>query len=115
MPVIFHCSHRGCGNRMPCAVHQRSTARYGRRWQRFRLAFLRGEHIDLQWHREIPACLCVPCYLRGLIVAATDVDHVIPLPADVRTDRDPRMYKGPFQGMDARCHREKTREDQRAR
>src|SRR3990167_7140792 len=109
--ITYRCPHLGCPHTQPCPAHRRSSARYGARWRRFRLAFLRGHHVDKQAHPEIPAALCVRCYLRGRTTTATDVDHVIPLPPDVRSDSDPRMFQGKFDGLDADCHREKTRED----
>lgn len=39
---------------------------YGRRWRKLRLLFLHAHPI------------CVECEGRGLIVPATDVDHIVP-------------------------------------
>lgn len=95
------CAARGCGQIQPCPVHRRSTLRYGNRWRRFRLHYL----------REHP--LCVRCEQRGITRAAREVDHIVPLPDDVRTDADPRVFAGRFQALCSDCHKVKTREDQR--
>lgn len=64
---------------------------YGGAWQRFRES----------WLAEHP--LCRSCEDRGLIVAATDVDHVIPHRGD-----PVRFWLGPFQSLCGSCHGRKS-------
>lgn len=69
---------------------------YGGPWQRFRLG----------WLADNP--LCVECEAGGLIVPATDVDHVIPHRGD-----PVRFWAGPFQSLCGSCHgRKSAREGQ---
>lgn len=113
--VTIHCSTTCANERGVCALHRRSSARYGHRWRRFRLAFFCGSYPHQQQHPDIAPGLCVRCWMGGKIQAAVDLDHVVPLRDDVRTDADPRMYDGLFNGLCRPCHREKTWEDRLAR
>lgn len=81
----------------PChkAAPQRPSAAkrgYGRGWQALRLSFL-ADHP-----------LCVECRGRGLVVAATEVDHVTPHKGD------PALFwnSGNLQGLCHTCHSRKT-------
>lgn len=70
---------------------------YDRRWQR-----LRKMHLA-----RYP--LCVDCAARGIVTAATDVDHIIPLAAD-GTHADDNL-----QSLCHSCHSRKTAMAQRGR
>lgn len=105
------CPYPGCGvlGDGYCAVHKAlqarrvdsrrasSTARgYGRTWQKARAA----------WLHKHP--LCVVHERRGQVVAATDVDHVVPHGGDKALFWDSDNW----QSLCHSCHSEKTaRED----
>lgn len=70
-----------------------STARgYGYKWQQARAGFLAK-------HR-----LCVKCQARGLVVVATDVDHIEPHKGDMVVFWD----RSNWQALCASCHSTKT-------
>ncbi len=73
-----------------------STARgYSSRWQRYRKAFL----------MQHPLCECAECQAAGRVLAATDVDHVVP----VRGEMDPRFWDASnHMALSHRCHSRKT-------
>ena len=98
------CSYPGCASLVEsgrCGAHavvpgrwtrDRSRQRlYGRRWQRFRAAYL-AEH---PW--------CVACERIGITTPAEHVDHVVPHKGDVG-----RFWAGPFQALCPSCHSKKT-------
>ena len=107
------CRHPGCGKLLDvtgyCEAHaklhqqqsdaQRGTAHqrgYNRRWQKARITYL-GRHP-----------LCKHCEAAGLVVAATEVDHIIPHKLDQGLFWD----SGNWQALCKRCHSQKTaRED----
>lgn len=116
MPVAAKgiCPHPGCGKataRGRCPEHAAQLARelearresstrrgYGRRWRAARAAFL----------REHP--LCRACEEKGLIVASTEVDHVVPH----KGDRVLFWDRSNWQALCKTCHAAKTaREDGR--
>ena len=66
---------------------------YGEKWRKERIAYL----------QENP--LCVECAKRGLVVAATVVDHVIPHRGDVKLF----WRRSNWQPLCRWCHNEKTR------
>jgi 5-methylcytosine-specific restriction protein A len=83
---------------VPVDRRSASARGYGRRWQKYRLAFL---------HRAANA-LCVECRKTGRITAATVVDHIIPHKGNDRLFWDPTNH----QPLCATCHNKKTvRED----
>jgi 5-methylcytosine-specific restriction protein A len=65
----------------------------GRQWMKIRAAYL----------QEYP--LCIMCELKGIVTAAKEIDHIIPL------------FKGGKDGWDnyqalcVECHKQKTAED----
>lgn len=63
---------------------------YDRRWQKLRMQILRAEP------------LCRACAQRGLVVAATDVDHVIP------KRNGGKDVKSNLQALCHSCHSAKT-------
>jgi 5-methylcytosine-specific restriction protein A len=67
---------------------------YDRRWQRYRLAFL----------REHPLCECEECKAVGRLLPSSIVDHVIPHRGDMELFWDP----GNHQAMSKPCHDRKT-------
>ncbi|MBF8651502.1 HNH endonuclease [Pseudomonas putida] len=70
-----------------------STARgYGYKWQQARAGFL-AKHP-----------LCVKCQARGLVVVATDVDHIEPHKGDMVVFWD----RSNWQALCASCHSTKT-------
>ena len=74
-------------------TRQSSSKRgYGRRWSKYRLAFLRDNP------------LCISCNEIGLIEPATDVDHIIPHKGDMDLFWDPDNH----QGLCKSCHSRKT-------
>ena len=75
-----------------------STRRgYGFDWQRLRL-----------WHlRQQP--LCVACEARGIVTAASLVDHVVPIAIDPSRRLDPTNLRS----LCRSCHNAKTAADQR--
>lgn len=85
-------SHRGRqprpDNNRPCAADRG----YDHRWRNVRLAFL----------RESP--LCRACSDRGVVTAATDVDHIIPH----RGNQELFWRHSNLQALCARCHSAKT-------
>ncbi|RPH52622.1 MAG: HNH endonuclease [Planctomycetota bacterium] len=85
-----------------CAVHRRDprpsrTARgYDEDWQRLRFWFMQQPENQL----------CRHCHDRGLVILATDVDHIIPF----RSLDDPRrLDRKNLQPLCSRCHGLKTR------
>lgn len=74
-----------------------STSRgYGYKWQQARAG----------WLAKHP--LCVQCQARGLVVEATDVDHIVPHKGDMTVFWD----RSKWQSLCASCHSAKTaRED----
>jgi len=76
-----------------------SSARgYGAAWQRYRKAYL-GRH---RW--------CLRCQLRGMVVAATVVDHIVRIVGP----NDPLFWQGSnHQPLCAGCHGAKTRAEGR--
>lgn len=74
-----------------------STARgYGYKWQQARKG----------WLAKHP--LCIHCQARGLVVVATDVDHIVPHKGDMTLFWD----RGNWQSLCGPCHSAKTaRED----
>lgn len=79
-------AHRG-------SAHQRG---YNKRWQKARLTFLRNNPV------------CTRCASAGLVVVATDVDHIIPHKGDQTLFWD----SGNWQSLCKSCHSKKTaRED----
>jgi 5-methylcytosine-specific restriction protein A len=74
-----------------------STSRgYGYKWQQARAG----------WLAKHP--LCVQCHARGLVVEATDVDHIVPHKGDMTVFWD----RSNWQSLCASCHSAKTaRED----
>lgn len=110
------CTVPGCGvlvaGASRCAAHaaaekakaqavdrERGTAAqrgYGAAWQKARAGFLRSHP------------LCVHCKARGLVTAATDVDHIVPH----RGDQDLFWQHANWQSLCHSCHSVKTaRED----
>ncbi|PYB87171.1 HNH endonuclease [Pseudomonas fulva] len=70
-----------------------STARgYGYKWQQARAGFL-AKHP-----------LCIKCQARGLVVVATDVDHIEPHKGDMAVFWD----RSNWQALCASCHSIKT-------
>lgn len=70
-----------------------STARgYGYKWQQARAGFL-AKHP-----------LCIKCQARGLVVVATDVDHIEPHKGDMAVFWD----RSNWQAMCGPCHSTKT-------
>ncbi|WP_082416121.1 HNH endonuclease [Pseudomonas sp. NBRC 111127] len=70
-----------------------STARgYGYKWQQARAGFL-AKHP-----------LCIKCQARGLVVVATDVDHIEPHKGDMVVFWD----RSNWQALCASCHSTKT-------
>lgn len=70
-----------------------STARgYGYKWQQARAGFL-AKHP-----------LCIKCQARGLVVVATDVDHIEPHKGDMAVFWD----RSNWQALCASCHSTKT-------
>lgn len=96
------CAKPGCAaltSRGLCAVHASQGEKergnsakrgYDGRWRKRRRA----------WLAEHP--LCTNCKLRGIIEAATDVDHVKPLRAGGKDD------ESNYQSLCHRCHSRKT-------
>jgi 5-methylcytosine-specific restriction protein A len=71
---------------------------YDRAWARVRLAYLRDNPT------------CVECARTGLVVAATDVDHVQPLKHGRNDAR--RLDMDELQSLCHACHSAKTRREQ---
>lgn len=70
-----------------------STARgYGYKWQQARAGYL-AKHP-----------LCIKCQARGLVVAATDVDHIEPHKGDMAVFWD----RSNWQALCGPCHSTKT-------
>ncbi|WP_414155729.1 HNH endonuclease [Pseudomonas sp. BNK-43-a] len=70
-----------------------STSRgYGYKWQQARAGYL-AKHP-----------LCIRCQARGLVVAATDVDHIVPHKGDMTVFWD----RSNWQALCAPCHSAKT-------
>lgn len=104
--------HPRCPERQPCPVHARVQAR---------AKFLRRPHWDTQkWYYQAKWVhpvwglraqvladnpWCVSCQQRGLLVVATDIDHVIPH----RGDPEWFWNLGNLQGLCRGCHTRKTR------
>jgi len=103
------CRHPGCGKLIDSAgycephakVHQqqsdaqRGTSHqrgYNRRWQKARITYLRREP------------LCKYCAAAGLVVAATEVDHIIPH----KGNQDLFWDSDNWQGLCKPCHSRKT-------
>ena len=72
---LIPCSHGGCPNFKPCHIHSREYDRqrgnsaergYDRRWRKIRLLQLAKEPT------------CRECRKGNMVVAATEVDHIIP-------------------------------------
>ncbi|GAB3282555.1 hypothetical protein GCM10027347_58850 [Larkinella harenae] len=75
----------------PKQVRNSNEMGYTYRWQKFRLAFLRKHP------------LCIACQKKGIVTAATDVDHVVPHRGDPI-----KFWAGPFQALCKPCHSAKT-------
>src|SRR5262245_34436353 len=97
MSITFHCPHRGCPNRMPCATHKRKNPYTSARWRKERRFFLGANP------------LCVRCLEKGIVRASVVKDHIKP----VNGIDDPSFWIGPFQALCFEHHREKTWEDRR--
>ncbi|HZK89764.1 MAG TPA: HNH endonuclease signature motif containing protein [Stellaceae bacterium] len=70
---------------------------YDRAWTKVRNAFIKAHP------------LCQHCEAKGLVVAASEVDHVIPIPVDPSRRLDPTNLSAICRS----CHRAKTAADQR--
>lgn len=70
---------------------------YDRRWTKVRNAFIKANP------------LCQHCEAKGLVVIATEVDHVVPIPVDPSRRLDPANLSA----LCHPCHVTKTAVDQR--
>lgn len=61
--------------------------------------------VRLKWFRANP--LCVSCESNGLIVAAEELDHIVPLFKGGADD------ESNYQSLCVPCHKEKTRRDRK--
>lgn len=102
------CSYPGCpelSHERYCVKHKRQTAKqydkqrgtaaqrgYNARWRRARRRYLMDNP------------LCVMCKEKGVIQAATDVDHIIPH----KGDQDLFWDESNWQALCASCHSRKT-------
>jgi 5-methylcytosine-specific restriction protein A len=99
------CSMPGCPERRPCPQHARVRQGTGDDWHGWYL-LARWKHpgygLRAQCLRRDP--VCVLCRRAGIIVAATEADHVIPHRGD------PRLFwdLGNLQGLCATCHGRKS-------
>ena len=90
------CANKATKGRF-CDGHQHKEPKYGRPWRRVRQAFL--DH-DEHW-------VCNRC---GKLLHCPQVDHRIPFRGNLAL----RDNQANLQSLCEKCHREKTREDNRA-
>jgi 5-methylcytosine-specific restriction protein A len=95
------CNHAGCTNFKPCPIHFKKTWQHSKEIPRLRgwkLAKARKQLFD-----EQP--LCVMCLKKGIVNAATQRDHIVPL-AEGGADTSENT-----QGLCQNCHKLKTAEE----
>lgn len=120
--LISVCGKPGCGNARPCATHPAVSQKQERSiegaerhrfyksaiWVRLRAWFLSISPEDYPDYRC--GLLCWACKEHGIIRAATDVDHIIPI-QDGGSKTDPMN----LQSLCRSCHASKTRTEMNKR
>ena len=112
------CRHPGCGAVLTapgyCDAHRAEQHRdYGRARRGFDTEL--GFYQSAAWRALRAACLrahplCRLCAARGLLVAATVVDHIVPI-----KDGGERFEANNLQGLCVSCHNAKTARETAAR
>jgi len=112
MAPAYPCRQPGCAERVPCPIHARTQAldkehrrtnRDVRRW--YYLAKWVHPHYGLRAQVLADNPWCVQCQQHGLLVQASDIDHVMPHDGDW----DRFWDRGNLQGLCRGCHTRKTR------
>ena len=115
MAPAYPCSHPRCPERQPCPVHHRPPTADRDRDRMVRSPW-RSWYMNPSgpWRHPVWGLRaqvladnpwCVQCQQRGLLVEATDVDHIVPHEGDWDRFRD----RANLQGLCAPCHVRKTR------